>query len=109
MYLNFSERLKSSNLLTRFLIRRELNRLKLFEKKVADISYKSFVVAKKDLEAINSKNVITIPIALDLNFIVKKDEKITDNKIIFTGNMNYFPNIEAVSWFYINCWEIIKN
>ena len=109
MYLNFSERLKSSNLLTSFLIRRELNRLKLFEKKIADLSHKSFVVANKDLEAINSKNIIALPIALDLKFIVKKNKEVSKNQIIFTGNMDYFPNIEAVNWFYKNCWKIIKN
>ena len=30
------------------------------------------------------------------------------NRIIFSGNMNYKPNIEAVIWFIENCFEDLK-
>lgn len=29
-------------------------------------------------------------------------------RIVFSGNMGYRPNIEAVTWFVSNCWDAIK-
>ena len=108
MFLNFSERLKSSNWFLSFFIKKELKRLKVYEKIIANLSKKSFVVSNKDLNIINSKKLFVLPLGLNLNFVKNINNICESHKIIFTGNMNYFPNIEAVEWFYVNCWNLIK-
>ena len=35
----------------------------------------------------------------------QKIDKINPNKIIFSGNLNYMPNIDALNWLLNNCWE----
>jgi len=31
-----------------------------------------------------------------------------DGKIVFSGSMNYQPNVQAISWFVNHCWDQIK-
>ena len=109
MYLNFKERLKSANWFFKFIIKIELKRLQVYEKKIADFSKLSLIVSGKDSNQINSKNLYTLPIGLNLDFVKNLKIKSKSNRIIFTGNMNYFPNVQAIEWFVENCWKNIKN
>lgn len=36
-------------------------------------------------------------------------EEVVSNRIIFSGSMLYQPNVQAVLWFYRNCWPAIRN
>jgi len=62
------------------------------------------VVSKIDKEYINNHNVKVIPVGVDIQ--VKNNYKQSDT-IIFTGNMGYFPNQDAVKWFIDNCLKLI--
>ena len=109
MFLNFKERLKTSNCFLNILIKIELKRLGKYEKRVADLSKFSLVVSNKDLENINSKNIFILPIGINLDFVKNLKNVNKTNRVIFTGNMSYFPNVEAVEWFIKNCWNKIRN
>ena len=66
------------------------------------------IVSNKDFQNINSKNIFTLPIGINLDFVKRIKNLNNNNRIIFTGNMNYFPNLEAIEWFIKNCWFNIK-
>lgn len=108
MFLNFKERLKYSNWFLKFIINIELRRLRIYEKKIADLSKLSLIVSNKDSDHINSKNIFTLPIGMNLDFVKNIKNLNNTNRIIFTGNMNYFPNVQAIEWFIKNCWNNIK-
>tara|TARA_B100000780_G_scaffold157034_1_gene109830 strand:- start:1314 stop:2489 length:1176 start_codon:yes stop_codon:yes gene_type:complete len=108
MALNFKRRLDNSRGVKKLILHEEYNRLVAYEKKVAELASHTFVVASADMNFIESAKVTSIPLGVDTEeFKPKKD----DNKklnIIFTGNMSYQPNIDAVVWFINNCFKGIK-
>lgn len=60
----------------------------------------------RDLSVQNKIEIV--PNGIDLETF-KPDEKITKNKsIIFTGVMDYPPNIDAVNFFYKNVWPAVQ-
>ena len=41
-------------------------------------------------------------------FKAAQQEEINPNRILFSGSMLYQPNVQAVLWFYKNCWPEIR-
>lgn len=109
MSLNFNRRLNASKGLKRFLIGIEQRRVSAYENMVADKSVCSFVVSDIDRKMIGSPKVKVLPLGIDTDVFVKDTIHSNDFVICFTGNMNYKPNIEAVLWFYKNCWAKLKD
>ena len=107
MGLNFFRRYKYSKGLKKWILKKEKKRVSNYEKKLANISKFSFVVSAIDKKNIGSSKVKVIP--QGVKFYNKK-RKIKKNPIIiFTGNMYYAPNIDAITWFIKNCWfNILK-
>jgi glycosyltransferase involved in cell wall biosynthesis len=68
----------------------------------------SFVVSSIDQRAINCDKISTIPLGVDEREFYKKSDPCRDPVIIFTGNMNYKPNVDAILWFYLHCWDKLK-
>jgi glycosyltransferase involved in cell wall biosynthesis len=106
--LNFSRRAKKSVGIKKFLLEKELGRIGRFENQLVARSRLSFVVSSLDQAAIGSKKVRVIPLGLDLNNDSEPRESPYDKIIVFTGNMNYQPNVEAAFWFVSKCWSSIK-
>ena len=107
MGLNFLRRAHLSRGLKRWIFNIEHKRLSIFEKQLANRSKHSFVVSNIDKKKIGSLKVKTIPIGLDLKQFNKVRKYIKNPFIIFSGNMFYQPNIDAILWFVENCWSYI--
>lgn len=77
------------------------------------------LIGPKDVEAVNMacdeehvkrpNNVIYAAHGTNINkFKRATAEEIIKGRIVFSGSMLYQPNIQAVLWFYDNCWKAIK-
>ena len=111
MTLNFYRRMKStSNLFFRLIIRIEYLRLQTYEKVLLSKKNikKIFLVSPIDKSYFPENLAINIPLGVNINnFPIRK--RIITNDIIFFGNLNYFPNVNAIHWFVIQCWpKIVK-
>ena len=56
-----------------------------------------------------TKTITTVPNGVDIEtFDVSDIEQVEANKIVFTGTMDYYPNIQAVLFFAQQCWPLIR-
>ena len=105
MQLNFSNRLKhSKSILKSQFYKFEYERLVKFESKIPSNVKKAIFVSDRDscITLIDS-SVVPLGVNTDLFF----PSTVKRKSIIFSGNMSYEPNIQAVIWFVENCLERI--
>jgi len=76
-----------------------------FEKSLPRNINKTIVVAGRDGAMLTISSKI-IPLGVDTNSFYPSIAK--KNQIIFSGNMSYEPNVQAVVWFVENCFDKIK-
>ena len=105
MGLNFLRRYQTTTGLKKWIFKIEQKQVSIYEKELADKSYCSIVTSAIDKKNIGSSKVKVIPNGVNVfnNQISIRKKPI----IIFTGNMYYRPNIEAITWFIKNCWSNI--
>lgn len=108
MALNFSRRVTMARGLKRAALNLEYERVREYEKQVAQQASRSFVVSRIDQEVIGSDRVGVIPLGIDGRQFFKNPDGRTDPVVVFTGNMNYKPNVDAVLWFYRYCWDKVR-
>lgn len=110
MVINFERRYKSSKGLMKIALFEEYKRLKNFEANVIASSKASFFVSSLDCSNYKKdfkEKIKVIPLGVNtkcktaINYIERKYD------LSFTGNMAYQPNIDAILWFYKNCWTSI--
>ena len=105
MGLNFLRRFHIAKGFKKWIFKREQIKVSNYEKSLADRSYRSFVVSSIDQKKINSRKVQVAPLGVK---IFKKFRKTVKKPIIvFSGNMFYQPNIDAITWFVKYCWSNI--
>lgn len=110
----FSERLKLEN--------NFINKLILFARKIKKCFeenrwYQKFnkiiVFSGDDKDSIrklyNIEHVEVIPLGINLDDYPSMDTKEKLFDLIFVGNFSHSPNTDAVSYFYIKIWPLIKN
>lgn len=69
-----------------------------YERKGARAYASSIVTSRVDKEALEDEHIEIIPNGVDTDCF-KPMEAAKDLPLIFTGNMNYFPNVDAVVYF----------
>lgn len=107
--LNFDRRTQAAKGLKKILLSLEHNRISTFERKVARVAAKSFVVSEVDRSYIGVKEVDVLPLGIDFNNFQKFDDQgVKEPIVVFSGNMSYQPNVEAITWFVYHCWNMIK-
>lgn len=106
--LNMERRYKrENNYIKKIIFHLEWQRMKMHEKRENYINSYSIVTSKVDKEVLNSENIRVISVGVDSEyFIPRKTTK--DIDLIFTGNMDYFPNIDAVLYFHKYIFPKIK-
>lgn len=82
----------------------EYNRVLRYEKEIMPLYQMSLVCSQEDLEYLQKeqgiKNVQLLPNGVDLDVFKAKDHDYSHNHtILFTGNMDYAPNVDAVLYF----------
>lgn len=105
MYLNASRRAFNEKGLMKLVFKYECLLLKRYEKKMVRLYDKAVVVSEIDKKIIDSSNIVVIPVGIQPARGINLK---SNDVIIFTGNMSYFPNQNAVKWFLFNCFDEIK-
>jgi glycosyltransferase involved in cell wall biosynthesis len=105
--LNFQRRALSGNFLSRWLLDWERFRIARYERSVAGSAAFSSVVSDVDRDFIGISKVHSIPLGIDLAPQGYRRSPV-GVRLIFSGNMSYRPNIEAILWFVEECWFSIK-
>ena len=91
-------RIENANLFTKWLFKKEAKRLSLYERQIFDYFENHTIISNQDKEYIlhPKKNSITcIQNGVDSSFF-EIQNKTDEFDFVFTGNMSYKPNIEAV-------------
>jgi glycosyltransferase involved in cell wall biosynthesis len=86
----------------------ECRRVSAYEVNVAQQATLSFVVSKVDQKYIGHVKVKALPLGINGHEFFKQSDGGLEPAIVFTGNMNYKPNVDAVLWFYEQCWAKLK-
>ena len=108
MQLNIERRLSADKFFLKILLREELRRLRKYENEIANIYDSSIVVSERDKDNISSKKVSIVPLGINTDIFKRYDNLPCNRTIIFSGNMSYFPNENAIIWFINNCFIKIK-
>lgn len=103
--LNLERRANNTKSFLKYLIKNEYKRVKKYERLISDQSILSNVVSKIDANYINSKKILIFPLGIYDTTLKKKLFPIIEKVIVFTGNLSYHPNNEAIMWFINNCWD----
>lgn len=106
--LNLARRAMLTTRWLRWLVLVEKRRCEKYERYVAERSKRSFVVSQIDKQYIGIDMVVVVPLGVDLRFGYRS-KRSNGNHLLFTGNMGYKPNVDAVSWFVEKCWLNILN
>ncbi|MFZ0395274.1 MAG: glycosyltransferase family 4 protein [Terracidiphilus sp.] len=97
----------------------ELNLMRRYESIVWTRFTRSVLIGRSDLEAIKeecrTRNVPEIQNwffcahGTDVSrFYPASQLDIVPKRIVFSGNMQYVPNVQAILWFAENCWDAIR-
>jgi glycosyltransferase involved in cell wall biosynthesis len=105
--LNFTRRKLASKGFYKWLYDSEAARMIQYERHVVDVAKESFVVSEIDKNFIKKENINVLPLGIDFSIFNLPAIKTINPIVVFTGNMFYQPNAEAVLWFYNNCWRQI--
>ena len=108
MGLNFGRRRQAARGLMKTLLALEHERIQAFERKVAQKANRSFVVSELDRSYIGGDKVGVLPLGIDLSHFRRENAFEQKPIVVFSGNMNYQPNVEAVLWFVACCWQAVK-
>lgn len=107
--LNFFRRAEKAKPLLKPIMQIESKRLLSFEQHVAQISAESSVVSEIDAKFIGTNFVKVLPLGIDIEFESYTPRKLSEKPyLVFTGNMSYSPNNEAVMWFIKNVWSELQ-
>ncbi|MCH7614790.1 MAG: TIGR03087 family PEP-CTERM/XrtA system glycosyltransferase [Nitrospinae bacterium] len=86
----------------------EFRKLQVFEAELVRRFDASLVVSEKEKTLLpDSDRLVVVPNGVDLEFFTPRQNKAKDT-LIFTGAMNYFPNIDGVSYFHREILPVIK-
>jgi len=94
---------------------REAKYLKMYEIKIAQEFDRLFLVSDKEksifLNNYPAENISVVPNGVDLDFFTPHYTSPNNSsapELLFTGVMNYWPNIDAVEWFVKNILPLVK-
>jgi len=110
MYLNMKRRYENEHGIKKIIFKYEAKIVNRYEQNLINKYDKLFVVSQIDKEIIAMDNSKLEVFPNGVNIYECKEHKNSTKKVlnlIFTGNMGYFPNENAVIWFIENCWDII--
>jgi len=100
MELNMERRASFERGVKRMLFREEARRLAGYERRLAEKFDRAIVVSDVDARVIGTRNMEVSPLGIDFQQFYPQPAKAEVNPlIVFTGNMGYFPNENAVLYF----------
>jgi len=108
MQLNFERRTRLEKYPLKMVFNMELERLRKYEVNMVNKYDASIVVSDKDKAYINSSRVESIPLGVNIEAFRPISHLAKSKIIVFSGNMGYFPNENAILWFHEKCLGKIK-
>lgn len=78
----------------------EKMRVAIYEKQASKIYRDAIITSQVDKDAIGDNNITVIPNGVDTKYFKPDAYAQKDIDLLFTGNMEYFPNINAVEYFF---------
>jgi len=110
--LNLSRRAQLDRGLSWPLLKIEANRVKLYETEIARRFDRVTMVSSLDRDCLLAVNnnipVSVVPMGVDLEYYQPGHEEYGPN-LLFTGTIRYFPNKDAVLYFYNEIFPLIRN
>ncbi len=108
--LNLEARRKSAHGPVRLAYEMEYRRVRRYEQESVERFLALAVSSPADKEALGGEDkIVVIPNGVDLNrFPFRPAEARDTATLIFTGNMAYGPNEEAVLWFLDKVWPLLR-
>ena len=103
-------RLQHESFFKRMLIHVELKRLRKYETEVFDQFEKRFIISEQDAGLIDHparKEMIILPNGVDVDFY-KPEPAAKTIDLLFTGNMQYEPNVNCVSYLVKEVFSLLK-
>ena len=103
-----------SNFLKRIIYSREAKKIRKLEQNIAQSFDTCFVIADTEkrlfeAEVTTSGKIGVLGNGIDQSlFNPHKDKPTEETHFLFSGVMDYKPNVDAIIWFVKNCWPSIK-
>lgn len=112
-WLNLSRRSRLDRSLSWPLLKVEANRVRIYETKIAEWFDRVTMVSHLDKECLLSENgnlpVSVVPMGVDLDYYQPNRQEEQELNILFTGTIKYFPNKDAILFFYNKIYPLIKS
>ena len=101
---------KSGNFISKWIASIEYKRLFNYEKQMLPKFKKVLVCSREDQQYLienTGVNVELLQNGVNTDVFCPRDVSYTQNRVLFTGNMDYAPNIDAVTYFVEEIWPKI--
>lgn len=104
---------RADNPLSKLFFGVEYQKVRNYEAEFARKFDKILLISKHDLDAIEQKtpltNVFYSPHGVDFAFFTPDEDAVKEpHSLIFTGNMNYAPNVDAALYFYRDIFPLVR-
>lgn len=90
----------------------EFLKMKMYEKRLYDKFERCVVVSKVDKSALQRNcpgaRISVVPVGVDTKYYAPTPGRERFPSILFSGNMDFPPNVHAVLWFVQNVWPSLK-
>ncbi len=97
------------NILGRFIFKFEEKKVADYEKYSSTVCDVSIITSQIDKKAIkDNNNIYVISNGVDIEYFKPLSQKKKDIDLLFTGNMEYFPNINAVKFFCKKVYPLLR-
>lgn len=97
--------------LDRWIYRRESRKIADLERRLADVADKIITVSPRECRLLTdlapSARTLAIPNGVDTDFFKPADKAPAPHRLVFVGQMDYLPNVDAVTWFAEQVWPIL--
>ena len=101
---------KSGNFISKWIAAIEFKRLFKYEKQMLPKFKKVLVCSREDQQYLIENTAVKVELlqnGVNTDVFCPREIPYTKNRVLFTGNMDYAPNIDAVSYFVEEIWPKI--
>ena len=99
--------------LRQWIYRRESNKITLLEHHLADFAMATVTVNKHECHLLNAvvpqARALAIPNGVDTEYFKPSRHHAAIHGLVFVGQMDYWPNVDAVTWFAKQVWPELSS
>ena len=98
--------------LRRWIYQREARTLRAFEIRIVAHAHTTLVVNEREREVLldlaPAARVVSMGLGIDLEAFAPFPEPRASSQVVFSGVMNYAPNVKGVTWFAKEVWPLVR-